>query len=556
MAPDEIRSDETVNEEVSPGDVAPSDDVVAFSEDAVPAETTMDDSVRSAVGQSRSADPHQLTSRERRRRWVLLAVLLLLLMLLSYLAYYFMMNRKMPDIGFQPAADAMVAPPQYLYSISAKDAQSLVRPVGVAISPDDRVYVVDFGHRRISVFSTPGKYLFSFNKTPKGTLMAPVHLAIKDNEVWVTDRYYDTIYIYDLAGTYLREFKPSKEKLEWSPLAITFDASGTLKATDVGNTKLHRLLYFSSDGSRTVTVGKTAQVNTPAEEPGAFLFPNGIAVAPGGEVFVSDGDNRRVQVFDASGAFLRFVNTSGVPRGVAIDPQKRLYVADALAHNITVFDLSGKTLVSFGERGFGPGQFNYPNDIAIDKRNRIYITDRENSQVQVWGWPVAQLPPVAPPKGPLQWLAALACCLPLILIPLLLLMRRKIRIVVTPDFVDALERLGEIRAVSERSRLRLIAPEQDRVLYEGRVVDGIKLDELITLEEHSESDARALMDKLRIAERPAVLLSMTWRAKALATEDGDLRLLALVAEVRVVDVEEFREMYLMRERRNMDATNT
>ena len=109
------------------------------------------------------------------------------------------------------------------------------------------------------------------------------------------------------------------------------------------------------------------------------------------------------------GEFQSFIDTSGVPRGIAIDAEERLYVADALAHTIDVYDLKGRSLTQFGSRGFGPGQFNYPNDIALDKGGRIYITDRENNQVQVWGWPVAQL--AAPPGTDVTaGLARAACC--------------------------------------------------------------------------------------------------------------------------------------------------
>lgn len=507
-----------------------------------------------AGGPARRSDPRKLTTRERRRRAILLAILILLLLLLSYLAYYFTMNRRLPGFDLAPAVSELIPPPSYLYSISGKDATALVRPVGLGVADNGQVYVVDFGHRRISVFTNAGRYLFSFDTTADGKLLSPVHLAVKGDEVWVSERYYNTMYIFDRQGKYLRKYVPTNEKLKWSPLAFSFDSSGALRATDVGNTKLHRLLYFSEEGSRTAAIGKTGQANSPQEQPGVFLFPNGLAVAANGNVYVSDGDNRRVQVFNPQGEFLHFVDTSGVPRGVAIDQQQRLYVADALAHTITVFDLEGKKLTQFGERGFGPGQFNYPNDITIDKGGRIYITDRENSQVQVWGWPVAALPPIPVPKSPLAWLLALACCLPFILLPILMLARRKIRIVVTPDFIDGLELHGEIRFVAEKTRLRLIAPEEDRPLYEGRTVDGIDLGALLTFAEYSEPDARSLMDRLRIEQRPAMLLAMSWRAKALGTDDHDLRLLALLAEIRTVDVAEFREIYLGRDNRSSEAT--
>jgi predicted nucleic acid-binding protein len=272
-----------------------------------------------------------------------------------------------------------------------------------------------------------------------------------------------------------------------------------------------------------------------------------VAIAPNGDVYVSDGDNRRVQVFSPTGEFVRFVDSSGVPRGIAIDPKERVYVADALAHTIGVYDLKGQSLTRFGSRGYGPGQFNYPNDVALDKQGRIYISDRENDQVQVWGWPVIVAPGLTP-SSPWSWLAALACCVPLLLLPFLIWSRRKIRIVVTPEFVYGLEQLEEIAAVAQRTRLRLIAPAEDRDMYEGRVVEDITLTELIAFEEHSESDVRALRDKYGMEERPAVLLALAGRAKALGTVDRELRLLAMLAELRVVDPQEFREAYLGRAR--------
>jgi len=405
------------------------------------------------------------------------------------------------------------------------------------------VYVVDFGNRRISVFANRGRYLFSFNKTPQGNLVNPVHLAVKGNEVWVSDRRYRTIFIFDLEGKFLREYEPKGGKgFTWTPLAFSFDTSGALRATDVGETDEHRLLYFSTDESLTASVGKTGQVLSLEESPGEFMFPNGVAVANNGDVYVSDGNNRRVQAFDDGAKFVRFLDTSGVPRGMAIDSKQRLYVADALAHTIDVYTLQGTRLTGFGERGFGPGQFNYPNDIAVDGRNRIYITDRENNQVQVWGWPVETPPAVAAAVSQFSpW-----CLLPLLLLPLLLLLRRKVRIVVTPDFMAGLERFEEIAAVAERRRLKLIAPIEDHEIYSGREVEGVVLTDLITFEEHSESDAQSLMDRYRIEERPAVLIAMAMRAKALGTDDNDLRLLAMLAEVRAIDVQEFREAYLRR----------
>ncbi len=191
-------------------------------------------------------DPRKLTGPERRRRIVLLTVLLLLLALLVYVAYYFAQNRRLPTLGISPPGANAVTPPQFLYAFSGEGANQLKRPVGVAVGPDRRVYVVDFGNKRVSVFTNEGRFLFSFSTVAGGKLSNPVHLVIKGNEVWVTDRRLRSISVFDLEGKFLRTFEPKNEKLNWTPLALGFDNTGALRVTDVGNTKEHRVIYFSA----------------------------------------------------------------------------------------------------------------------------------------------------------------------------------------------------------------------------------------------------------------------------------------------------------------------
>jgi len=481
----------------------------------------------------------RLTHRERRRRIILLIVLFVLLAALAYATYYFAQNRRLPVLDIA-APVAAVQPPRHLFSIAGTGVDELQSPVGVGVSADGRVYAVDFQKRRVSVFSNSGRFLFAFNKTATDVLRNPVHLWVKGEEVWVTDRRHRKIFIFNLDGEFIREFAPKNEELAWTPLALAFTPEGELRVTDVGDTRNHRLLYFSEDGSRTATVGRTHQALTPDDEPGGFYFPNGLAVAEDGRVFVSDGDNRRIQVFDEDGKFQAFVDTSGVPRGIAIDEEQRLYVVDAIAHTIDIYDLKGERLTQFGSQGFGPGQFNYPNDIALDARGRIYVSDRDNNQVQVWGWPVAEPPALAAPKTLSGWLA---CLSPLLLLPLLLLLR-KTRFVVTPDFVEAIVAAGEVSSVAKRRRIRLMAPEEDRSLYEGRVVDDVDLGTLIEFDVHSESDARAMAEKYELDQRSSVLISMASRVKALCTEDRELRRDAVLAEIRSMSFDEFRKTYL------------
>ena len=128
---------------------------------------------------------------------------------------------------------------------------------------------------------------------------------------------------------------------------------------------------------------------------GQFLFPNDAVADAQGRIFVMDGNNGRVSVWDRQGKFLfNFGKGAGggalsLPRGAAIDEKNRLHVVDAVGQNVKVYDVSGaeiKFLFVFGDVGLGDGQFNYPNDIALDSTGRLYIADRENHRVQVWSY--------------------------------------------------------------------------------------------------------------------------------------------------------------------------
>jgi DNA-binding beta-propeller fold protein YncE len=128
---------------------------------------------------------------------------------------------------------------------------------------------------------------------------------------------------------------------------------------------------------------------------GQLLFPNDALTDSQGRVYVMDGNNGRISVWDKMRVFqFNFGKGSGdgalnLPRGAAIDSRDRLHVVDAVGQNVKVYDVSGpepKFLYVFGDMGLGDGQFNYPNDIALDGTGRLYIADRENNRIQVWSY--------------------------------------------------------------------------------------------------------------------------------------------------------------------------
>jgi sugar lactone lactonase YvrE len=121
---------------------------------------------------------------------------------------------------------------------------------------------------------------------------------------------------------------------------IYIDADDNVYCTDNVN---HCIYKFDRNGSLAMTLGTHGQ---PAARDGdPFNKPTDLAVAPSGELFVSDGyGNARVHAFSPGGGLLR----------------------------------------SWGERGDGPGQFSLSHCARVDRHGRVWVCDRENNRIQVF----------------------------------------------------------------------------------------------------------------------------------------------------------------------------
>ena len=114
----------------------------------------------------------------------------------------------------------------------------------------------------------------------------------------------------------------------------------------------------------------------------------------------ADGVVRGEQVFKispATGKVLMTLGREGVkgdgpdtfdqPTGIAIAPNGDIFVTDGHGTNdrVVKFSKAGKFIKTWGHHGSGPGEFDQPHDISIGgSRNLIYVADRSNSRVQIF----------------------------------------------------------------------------------------------------------------------------------------------------------------------------
>lgn len=513
----------------------------------------------------------RLTSR-RIRQIVLLVLLAAAVVIVGALFYNWSVSRTtgidLRTLGAQGTTD-QISVPQFLYAFAGvSPGNELRQPLGVFVD-GDRVLVADGLRAQILVFRLDGTYVGSFGQ---GKVQTPLYIAKNPltGDYWITDRRTRSIHIFTSRGLYKGDFNPNlpknqlpkfKANVQWEPLALDFASDGTLYVSEILNG--HRLLIFDKTGKFLKSIGTAGLVVNSQLDVGqaVFQFPNSVKVH-GGEVWVSDSNNRRIQVFDRTGKFLRFIHTQGLPRGIAFLPVPppgsaptntaatahvstvatglpgKLAVVDVLAHDVTLWDAqSGTKIVSWGGQGVGDGQFSFPNDVSVDAKDRIFVADTENGRIQVFGWPTA-INPIPTPQNPWQWALCLA---PLLLLPFLLLLRRK-RFYTTPDFIQAML-AADLVSLMPGGRRKWVVTQETYDMFVDVEADGVKLGELLEVTQYSESEAHAIESRYETTWPQAVDLALAKTAKVFCTENLELRRLARTMEIDTVDREEYVRRY-------------
>ncbi|MEO6458709.1 MAG: flippase activity-associated protein Agl23, partial [Chloroflexia bacterium] len=196
-------------------------------------------------------------------------------------------------------------------------------PRGITVGPDGSFYVVDTANMRVQKFDATGKWVALIG-------------AGKGNGDGQFNGFSD-----EAVGT--------------GPGGIAVDPAGNIYVADTWN---HRIQKFDKDGKFLgkwgdfISLGDAASANDPARD-SKFFGPRGVAVGPDGNVYVTDTGNKRVQIFDANGKFLRKID-SGMS-------------ATKLSPNY-----------AFTQQG----ELNEPVGVAVDSAGNVYVADTNNKRIQ------------------------------------------------------------------------------------------------------------------------------------------------------------------------------
>ncbi|MEO8369645.1 MAG: SMP-30/gluconolactonase/LRE family protein [Candidatus Solibacter sp.] len=254
-------------------------------------------------------------------------------------------------------------------------AAALSLPTDVAVDGAGNVYIADFGNSKVRQVTNG-----TINTVAGRTNGAP----LLDGEAAVNARLEGPTGVTpDVRGNFyfVEAGLGSGSGLAVSDYKVWKVSSAGILTTFAGN----GIPNYSGDGAATAT-----QLNGPA----------GIALGPGGIIYITDTQNQRVRTVAPGGALTTVAGTGVAgfngeivtpklanlyrPNGVAADGQGNWYLADTGNNRIrkvqpggNLFTIAGNGNASY----FGDGQqgtrasVNHPDGVAVDSQGNVYIAD-------------------------------------------------------------------------------------------------------------------------------------------------------------------------------------
>lgn len=202
----------------------------------------------------------------------------------------------------------------------------------------------------------------------------------------------DNIEVYDPAnGDLLVVFGEGLVKM---PTAITIDDFGNIYVTD---SRSNSVKVFDPAYNPVKVIGKDSSR-------GALDFPIDTEISSNLEIFVADQSNKRIQVYDFDGNWLRSITFTGAgcswmtglctsppfTRLQALDTDSfgRLHVLDNFAASVMMFNpADGTFLGSYGGYGNEAGLLRLPMDVLISETNMAIVTSGDGDRIEVYAVP-------------------------------------------------------------------------------------------------------------------------------------------------------------------------
>jgi len=268
-------------------------------------------------------------------------------------------------------------------------SQGLAKPFDVEVC-QGRIYVSDSVARSVLLFDVPGGEFSEIGVREPGLLQKPLGMATDDEcNLYVADGSLRTVVVFDQDGSFITKIGGIEmfDRLSY----VEVDPAGErIYAVDTGGVRSdrhHVRVFDAQSGEHLYDIGSRGT------QPGELNLARDIAMGLDGNLYIVDGGNFRVQVFDLDGNFIRQIGAVGVrtgqfsrPKGVDTDADGNVYVSDAAFGNFQIFNAEGELLLFIGDRSetMGPAKFLLPAGLEVDEDGRVYMVDQFFRKVDVF----------------------------------------------------------------------------------------------------------------------------------------------------------------------------
>jgi len=269
---------------------------------------------------------------------------------------------------------------------------------GIAVAPDNSIYIADTGNNRILHVGTDYQLLNSWGVegSSPGEFSQPWGVAVdQDGNVYVTDTWNHRIQKFTADGDFITTWGSygltDAPDTFWGPRGIVIDNQGNVLITDTGN---KRVIVFNSEGEFIQEFGTTGY------QLGEFDEPVGLAVSPiDNTLFVADTWNQRIQAFsyqsgygfspafswDVDGWYGQSLENKPF---ITADNLNRVLVADPEAARVLVFANDGTFLSTFGDYDLaGENGFGLIGGLAADDTGGVWVTDSLKNEIKYFSVP-------------------------------------------------------------------------------------------------------------------------------------------------------------------------
>ena len=213
----------------------------------------------------------------------------------------------------------------------------------------------------------------------KNRLVKPTGLYVSSGTVFIADLGMRAVLRYNEADGKGEWWPRSAEAKLLSPVSVAGSADGRLFVLD---SLLHKVFILDSAGK---IAGELEG------DPQGMGQPAAVVVL-GRRVYVSDVKNHRIAIYGIDGGFIQSFGRRGLGNGEFNFPTYlwgdastgQLWVSDSGNFRVQWFDADGRFIGKMGENGNRPGYLARPRGIARDSEGHVYATDAAFDAFQIF----------------------------------------------------------------------------------------------------------------------------------------------------------------------------